>query len=106
MDIPIDIESVTEGSDTVQGMAELKQTLTLLLKQPINGWLQNAGIGSRVAEHTGDDMAVAEGIIATCESIGGIAVEHIEVNLPDAHVIVRYNGEVVDFTFRIADVDK
>lgn len=100
MDLPLKLNG---NATLVTGVDELKQSLYLILKNPIKTWYQSCSVGSRVALHSSDVMALKLDVQDTLKQLSGVTV--VSVVVEDLYITIRlnYNGRELEESFKIND---
>lgn len=96
MDLPVKLNG---NATFVTGVDELRQSIYLVLKEPIRTWYQSCSVGSRVALHTSDVLALKTDVQDTLKQIKGVTVVLVDVR--DIYITIKlnYNGRELDYTF-------
>lgn len=86
----------------VSGMDELKQTLKLLFQTEYGYFMQQMNLGSLVSVHRSSEGMRLK-VKQTVEQIPNLIMEDCEINLPEISLSVRYQDNVVNFSFTLKE---
>lgn len=94
MDLPYNLTDLTLKT----GVDEFRQTLTVLLKNPLGEFHQSNRLGALFDVHQpASDVSML--LRQTIEQLKDVKVENVTVRGEKFHVTVLYKGELVNFEF-------
>lgn len=98
MDLPI----ILDGNATfAMGVEELRQSLYLLLKEPIMTWYQSCRVGSRIVLHSSDVMELKLEVQDTLKQLNGVEVVNVDVVGNRVTIQMNYNGRELEESFDV-----
>ena len=89
MELPLNLEKC----EFINGIEEVKQTLSLMLKNDLGSFLQSAEIGARYSVHSEDLIAIQLGIEATLRNFPAVTVNSVVVENNQFIVNITYLSE-------------
>ena len=100
MDLPIVLDA---NATFVTGVAEMKQDLFLILKEPIRTWYQSARTGSFINLHSTDTVELRNAVKDSVSQLKGIEIVSIDVIEDQVLLRINYNGREIEETFGLND---
>lgn len=106
MDFPLNLDMVTNSylEGFVQGYAELRQTLILILKQTRYHWVQSPAVGGMVKMHQTNDEDLQYSIIASLEEVRGVRVQSCKKVGDEIVIRISYFNSLAEFEFNVNEI--
>lgn len=101
MDFP---ERLSLRPNWVYDIDEVKQNVTIILRNHLGDFLQSPTIGARFDVHSVDDELLDEGIRQTFTNIPYVTLKKININLPEIELFIEYNGEDLRLKYKTAEI--
>ena len=95
MDFPINLSKYF-----IQGMDEFKQTVELILKNPVGNFYQSLSIGALFSVHSSQNQII-DGCVKTLQSIPGVTVMSCQFQGTDILAQISYRDRITNFIFSI-----
>lgn len=100
----MDLPEYLEDGKFVNSTEEIKQTMSLLLRNSCGRFCQSPILGSRVALHSVDKDEVIEGVRETLAQIPGVVITSCRYVQDEVLVLYRYKGEPNEFIFSVTTI--